>query len=86
VVRRALANSAAAIILVQNSAGACPFARDTDIVFTTAAIDAAVPLDIAVHDHLLLGTEDHISLRGSGLIWEQVEENFSHGLWSILTG
>ncbi len=68
VVKRALAHSAAALIMVQQTIVACPFVADVDLAFAKKVIDAAKPLDIDVHDHLLLGSEDHISLRSTGMI------------------
>ena len=67
VVKRALAYGAAAIVLVQHSDNECPVAGEVDIRFTKELIATAELLEITLHDYLLLGTEDHISVRGSGL-------------------
>ncbi|RYE99673.1 MAG: hypothetical protein EOO77_35165 [Oxalobacteraceae bacterium] len=68
VVRRALELGSSAIILVHNypSGDSSPSRADIDI--TRAIVTAGKPLNIAVHDHLIIGTSGHISLRAQGLI------------------
>jgi DNA repair protein RadC len=68
VLRRALELSAAGIILVHNhpSGDATPSRADIDI--TKEIIEAAKPLKINVHDHLIVGRDGHLSLRGAGLV------------------
>ncbi|MEJ2226822.1 MAG: DNA repair protein RadC [Alphaproteobacteria bacterium] len=68
VMRRALELSAAGIILVHNhpSGDATPSRADIDI--TKEIIEAAKALNIDVHDHLIVGRDGHISLRGAGLV------------------
>lgn len=68
VVKRALALGASAIIMVHNhpSGDATP-SRD-DIDMTRAVRDACEKLGIAVHDHVIITSGEHASLRNLGLI------------------
>ena len=68
VVKRALELGSAAVILVHNhpSGDPSPSRADVDITKTIAA--AGKPLGVTVHDHLIIGTKGHVSLRAQGLI------------------
>jgi DNA repair protein RadC len=68
VVKRALELGASAIILVHNhpSGDSTPSASDVDM--TKQIVDAARTLDIAVHDHLIIGRSGHASLKQLGLM------------------
>lgn len=68
VVRRALDFASAAIILVHNHPSGDPSPSRADIEITKAIAAAGKPLGIAVHDHLIIGTQGHASLRAQGLI------------------
>ena len=68
VVKRALELSATAIILVHNHPSGDPTPSKADIDMTRMIVQAARPLDIAVHDHLIVGANGHASLKGLGLI------------------
>ena len=68
VVRRSLELAATAIILVHNHPSGDPTPSAADIAMTQTVIDAASPLGIAVHDHLIIGRDGHASFRGLGLI------------------
>jgi DNA repair protein RadC len=68
VVRRALDFGSAAIILVHNHPSGDPSPSRADIDITKAIAAAGKPLGIAVHDHLIIGTGGHASLRAQGLI------------------
>lgn len=68
VVRRALELSATAIILVHNHPSGDPTPSRADIEMTKVIIDAAKALSITVHDHIIIGKDDHVSLRGLKLI------------------
>ena len=68
VVRRAIDLGSAALILVHNHPSGDPSPSRADIDVTRAIIEAAKPLGIAVHDHLIVGTSGHVSLRAKGLI------------------
>jgi DNA repair protein RadC len=68
VVKRALELGASSMILVHNhpSGDVNPSKADVDI--THQIIDAARPLGIAVHDHLIIGAKKHFSFKSKGLI------------------
>ncbi|WP_353619371.1 DNA repair protein RadC [Ochrobactrum sp. SFR4] len=68
VIKRALELSSTALILFHNhpSGDATPSRADIDM--TKVIIAIASPLNIAVHDHIIIGKAGHISMRGLGLI------------------
>jgi DNA repair protein RadC len=68
VIRRALDIGSAAIILVHNHPSGDPAPSRADIDITKAIAAAGKPLGIAVHDHLIIGTQGHASLRAQGLV------------------
>lgn len=68
VVKRALELGASAIILVHNHPSGDPTPSASDIEMTKQIIDAARTLDIAVHDHLIIGRNGHASLKQLGLM------------------
>jgi DNA repair protein RadC len=68
VVKRALELSATALILVHNHPSGDPTPSRADIQMTQAIVDVAKPLGIAVHDHIIVGKEGHVSFKGLKLI------------------
>ncbi len=68
VIRRALEIGSAAIILVHNHPSGDPAPSRADIDITRTIADAGKRLGIAVHDHIVMGTSGHTSLRAQGLI------------------
>ncbi|MGO6814875.1 DNA repair protein RadC [Rhizobium brockwellii] len=68
VVKRALELSATAMILVHNHPSGDPTPSRADIDMTKVIIDAAKALDITVHDHVIIGRDGHVSLKGLKLI------------------
>jgi DNA repair protein RadC len=68
VVKRALELGASAIILVHNHPSGDPTPSSSDVDMTKQIIDAAKTLDIAVHDHLIIGRGGHASLKQLGLM------------------
>jgi len=68
VIRRALELGSAAIILVHNHPSGDPSPSRTDIDLTRNIAETGKRLGIAVHDHIIIGTEGHSSLRSLGLI------------------
>jgi len=62
VVRRALELSATALILVHNHPSGDPTPSRADIAKLIA--EAAKPLGIALHDHVIIGKDGHVSLKG----------------------
>lgn len=68
VIRRAIELSAAAIILAHNHPSGNPAPSRQDITVTRDIIDAGKPLGIVVHDHIIIGSDGHSSMRNLGLI------------------
>lgn len=68
VVRRAIELAATAVILVHNHPSGDPTPSRADIDMTRQIIDAARPLGITVHDHVIVGRHGHASLKGLRLI------------------
>ena len=68
VIRRAIDLGSAAIILVHNHPSGDPSPSRADIDVTRAIADVGKRLGITVHDHIIMGTGGHVSLRAQGLI------------------
>jgi len=68
VVARALQLHSAALILVHNHPSGDPSPSRADIEITRSIATTAKGLGIALHDHLIVGTRGHVSLRAQGLI------------------
>lgn len=68
IVKRALELQASALILVHNHPSGDPTPSRADIQITRTIADAAKPLGIAVHDHIVIARTNHASLRAQGLI------------------
>lgn len=68
VIKRAIDLGSAAIILVHNHPGGDPAPSRADIDLTRRIAEAAKRLGITLHDHLIIGSEGHVSLRAQGLI------------------
>ncbi|MDQ2879320.1 MAG: DNA repair protein RadC [Pseudomonadota bacterium] len=68
VIRRAIDLGSAAIILVHNHPSGDPAPSRADIDLTRNVIEAGKRLNIAVHDHVIIGAQGHSSLRALGLM------------------
>ena len=68
VARRALELGSAAIILVHNHPSGDPSPSRQDIALTKEIVTALKPLGIQVHDHVVVGSSGHASLRALGLM------------------
>ena len=68
VVKRALELSATALILVHNHPSGDPTPSGADVDMTREIVNAARPMRIAIHDHLIVGREGHASFKGLRLI------------------
>jgi DNA repair protein RadC len=68
VVKRALELSASAIILVHNHPSGDPTPSRADIDMTRQIVNAARPLGVAIHDHIIVGRQGHASFKGLKLI------------------
>ncbi|MGL4395606.1 MAG: RadC family protein [Hyphomicrobium sp.] len=68
VVKRALELSATALILVHNHPSGDPSPSRADIDLTKIIIEAARPLGISIHDHIIVGRSGHASFKAMRLI------------------
>jgi DNA repair protein RadC len=68
VVKRALEIGASSLILVHNHPSGDVSPSKADIDVTRQIIDAARPLGIEVHDHLIIGAKKHFSFKSKGLL------------------
>lgn len=68
VIRRAIDLGSAALILVHNHPSGSPEPSRQDIEITRQIIDAGKRLGIAVHDHVIIAAQGHVSLRAKGLL------------------
>lgn len=68
ILKRALAHGATAIILVHNHPSGDPTPSDADVTLTHELIRACEPLNIVVHDHLIVASTGYTSFKKQGLI------------------
>ncbi len=68
IIRRAIDLHASSLILVHNHPSGDPSPSKADIQLTREISEAARPLGITVHDHLIIGAKGQSSLRSMGLI------------------
>ena len=68
IARRAMELAASSLILVHNHPSGDTTPSRADIDITRELIDALQPLDISIHDHLIVGTSGVTSFKTSGLI------------------
>lgn len=68
IARRALELSASAVILVHNHPSGDPTPSRADVDLTRDIEKALAPLEIKVHDHLVVGAKETISMKAKGLI------------------
>ena len=68
VVKRALELNASALILVHNHPSGDITPSRADIEMTKNIIEAAAPMGITVHDHIIIGSNEHASMKALQLI------------------
>ncbi|PZQ96221.1 MAG: DNA repair protein [Cereibacter sphaeroides] len=68
VIKRALLLNASALILVHNHPSGDPTPSEPDIVMTAQIQDGAAVLGITLHDHVIVGANQEISLRTLGVL------------------
>jgi len=68
IARRALELSASAVILVHNHPSGDPTPSRADIDLTREIEKALAPLEIRLHDHLVVGASETVSMKAKGLI------------------
>lgn len=66
--KRALELGASAIVLVHNHPSGDPQPSLADIDMTRKVIEAGQRLNVAVHDHIVVGRKGHVSFRAQSLI------------------
>lgn len=68
IIRQALDIGASALILVHNHPSGNPEPSRADIQITNRIAEAGRLLGIVVHDHIIIGSQGHVSLKAKGLI------------------
>jgi DNA repair protein RadC len=68
VIRRAIDLGSAALILVHNHPSGEAQPSRQDIALTREIVQAGKPLGIAVHDHIVMASGGHASMRAMGLL------------------
>jgi DNA repair protein RadC len=68
VIHKAMDIGAAALILVHNHPSGSPEPSRADIQITQKIMEAGRLLGVAVHDHVIIGRQGHVSLKAKGLI------------------
>lgn len=68
IIRRAIDLGSSALILAHNHPSGDPSPSRQDIALTREVIEAGRPIGVAVHDHVVIGTNGHSSMRALGLI------------------
>ena len=68
VIRRALEIGSSSLILVHNHPTGDPQPSRADIQLTRDIVEAGKRLGVAVHDHIIIGANGHVSLRAQGLM------------------
>ena len=68
IVKRALEHSACALVLVHNHPSGDPMPSRADVDMTRQIVEAARPLGIAIHDHVIVGKQGHASLKAMKLL------------------
>lgn len=68
IVRRALELSSSAVILVHNHPSGDPNPSRADVDMTRQVVEAGRPLNVTVHDHLVVGREGVASFKALGLM------------------
>jgi len=68
IMRRALELSSSAVILVHNHPSGDPTPSPADIDMTKRVVEAGKPLNVLVHDHLVVGRDGVVSFKSLGLM------------------
>ncbi len=69
IIKHALQKGATAVILVHNHPSGSAKPSKGDIAFTEKLHQALKPLDIALHDHIIITASEHYSFRQNGLLF-----------------
>ena len=68
IIKNAINNNASAIILIHNHPSGNPKPSREDITMTKQISNALVPIDIKLHDHIIVSNSNYYSFRSNGLI------------------
>jgi len=68
VVKRAVELGSSSLVLVHNHPSGSPEPSRQDVTVTRQIVEATRPLGVTVHDHLIIGSEGHSSMRAMGLL------------------
>lgn len=68
VLRRCIELAATAIVLVHNHPSGDPTPSNADIQMTAKIVEALSPMNIVVHDHIIIGKDGHASLKALSLM------------------
>lgn len=68
VVKRGLELAATAMVLVHNHPSGDPSPSRADVDMTKMIVDAAKPLGITIHDHIIVGRHGHFSLKSAKMM------------------
>lgn len=68
VMKRAMAHGATAIIFVHNHPSGDPTPSQSDVKLTRELVEAGRHMNVAVHDHVIVGLQGQSSLRALGLM------------------
>ncbi len=68
VIRKAMDVGSSAIIIVHNHPSGDPSPSRADIQITNRIAEAGRLMGVTLHDHVIIGRKDHVSLRSKGLI------------------
>ena len=68
IIKRALELGATALVLVHNHPSGDPSPSRADIDMTKLIVDAARPMSITIHDHVIVGRNGHFSLKAAKLM------------------
>jgi DNA repair protein RadC len=68
VMKRAMAHGATAIIFVHNHPSGDPTPSQADVKLTRELVEAGRHMNVAVHDHVIVGLQGQSSLRALGLM------------------
>jgi len=68
VIRKAMDIGASALIIVHNHPSGDPSPSHADIQITNRIAEAGRLMGVTVHDHVIIGRNEHVSLRSKGLV------------------
>ena len=68
IARMSLLNGASAIILVHNHPSGDPTPSKEDIEITMRVVEALVPINVTIHDHIIVAEHNHFSFKASNLL------------------